>query len=143
MDERESKIIEIVNNENVSATVILADRLDTTPEEVISILQEAIDSGRIEGTLTEDGSRFFKSDVKLSEAPVIPLIDEGPSFIKFNTRPGIVTSLLGVIVIVAGLIVDAIAMDMIEQGFGVILVFFGIIILFSGLYCLSRRKTPA
>jgi hypothetical protein len=143
MDERESKLLDLVNNENVSSTLIIADRLDVTPEKAITLLKKALDSGKIQGTLTEDGSRIFKTDVKLSEAPVIPIVDDGPSFMKFNARPGIIASVLGFIVIAFGVIVNFFATDVIEQDFGVVLIFFGLVILIVGLYYLAQRKTPS
>ncbi len=143
MDEKLSKIQALVNNENVSSTLIIAGRLGVTPEEAITLLKKALDSGKIQGSLTEDGSRFYKSDVKLSDAPVIPTVDEEPGFMKFNTRPGIISSVLGFIVIACGATVYILAIDIVEQDFGVVLIFFGLVILIVGLYYLAQRKTPA
>ncbi len=143
MDDKQSKIQDLVNKENVSSTLIIADRLGVTHEEAITLLKKSLDSGKIQGSLTEDGSRFYKSDVKLSDAPVIPTVDERPGFMKFNTRPGIISSVLGFIVIAFGVIVYILATDIVEQDFGVVLIFFGIVILIVGLYYLAQRKTPA
>jgi hypothetical protein len=140
---RKSNLVELVNKENVSAIRIMADRLDIPPEEVRVLIDESLSEGTIQGSMTDDGERFFKSDIKLSEAPVLPSEDRAPEFLDFDTRPGLATSILGLAIIAFGLIANANAMDMVEQNFGAIVIFVGMIILFSGMYCLSRRKTPA
>lgn len=139
---KSSDLTELVNKENVSAIRILADRLEITPEEVRSLLEESLAEGKIQGSFTEDGERFFKSEIELSHAPVIPTEDEAPTFLKFDTRPGIITAIVGFAIIAFGFIVNANALDIIEQDFGAIVIFVGIFILFTGLYCLSLRKTP-
>ncbi|MHA2027194.1 MAG: hypothetical protein ACXACG_00035 [Candidatus Thorarchaeota archaeon] len=138
---KKSELIELVNKENVSAIRILADRLDTEPDEVRTLIEDSLSEGTLVGSMTEDGERFFKSEIKLSDAPVIPSEVKVPDFMKFNSRPGIAISIIGFAIIVLGLFVNSFGLDIIEQDFGAIIVFVGIIILFTGLFCLSRRKT--
>lgn len=143
MSERKQELIDLVMKENVSAIQIIADRLEIATPEVIEIIKDLIDAGELHGTLTEDGNRFYKSDIKLSKAPKIEREDTPPSFLSFNTRPATVTMIVGIVVLSGGVIVNAFAADVIESNFAAILILIGIIIIVIGLYSLSKRKTPS
>ena len=143
MTEKKSKLVSLVNMENVSAIPILADRLEISSEEVTVLIEELLSEGKIHGSMTDDGERFFKSEIKLSDAPVIPGGDSTPAFMKFDTRPGIITSIIGLVVIAFGSIVITITPGIVGLDYGTIIIFVGIVTLFSGLYCLSRRETPS
>ena len=136
-------MIHLIINENVSAIQILVDELVMTSDEVIELIGKLLETGELNGTLTEDGQRFFKSDVKLSEAPAIERGEAPPSFLTFNTRPPIVVAIIGLIIIISGVIVNAFASDIAGQNIASILIFIGLFIMICGLYCLSQRKTPS
>ena len=143
MSEKKDELVDLVLNENVSAIQILVDRLGITSDEVIDLINDLLKEGKLNGTITEDGSRFFKSDVKLSEAPTIERSEDLPDFMSFNSKPGMVTAIIGFIIIAAGVIVNTYSSDALEQNFAAILILLGMLIAFTGLYCLSQRKTPA
>lgn len=142
MTDKKSELVMLVNKENVSAIRILGDRLEISPEEVLEIIEELLATGAIEGSLTDDGERFYKSEIKLSDAPVIPSGPQTPSFLKFDTRPGIITSIVGFVIIILGLILNSNVFFTLELDFGAIIIFLGMFILVLGMYCLSRRETP-
>lgn len=143
MSNKKQELIDIIMNENLSAIQIIGSRLGITSEEVITQINELLKTGELKGTLTDDGSRFYKSVVKLSDAPKIERDETLPSFMSFNTRPAIITSIVGILLIGGGVIVNAFARDMIESNFAAVLILLGIIILMIGLYTLSKRKTPS
>lgn len=129
--------------ENVSAVEILVDRMEISSDEVVELIKDLIVSGELNGTLTEDEKRFFKSDVKLSDAPTIEREEPPPSFLSFNARPAIAVTILGFIVLGSGFVVNSFAIDEAEQSFATILIFLGLMIALSGCYCISQRQTPA
>lgn len=143
MSEKKGELLNLIMNQNVSAVQTLADRLEITFDEVIELIKALLEEGTLKGTLTEDGVRFFRSEIKLSAAPTIPRDESPPDFMNFNTQPGRVTAILGFILIAAGVIINANALDVIEQNFAALLILLGMVIVMSGLYCISRRKTPA
>ncbi len=143
MSQKEQELIALVENENVSAIQILADRLGITTDDVIELIHSLLQTGDLKGVLTEDGNRFYKSDVKLSDAPRIVRDDTLPSFLSFNTRPAIITIIIGILILTGGLIINAFAADIAESNFAAILILLGIVILIFGLYYLSKRKTPS
>ncbi len=143
MSEKKDELIDLVMKQNVSGIPILADRLEITSDEVIELINKLLEEGNLKGTLMEDNTRFFRSEVKLSEAPTIERDDDPPSFMKFNTRPAIATMFLGFIITAVGLVVNAYALDISEQNFAAVLIFFGMMVAIAGLYYLSKRKTPS
>ena len=143
MSEKRDELMHLVMNENVSAIEILVTRLGLTSDEVIKVINELLDSGELKGTLTEDGKRFFKSDVKLSQAPTIERTIAPPTFVGFNTKPALATALVGFLIIAGGVVVNANAADVTEQNFAAILILVGLFITIAGLYCVSQRPTPA
>ena len=82
----------------------------------------------------------FKSDISVSEAPVIHSEDSLPEFMSFDTRPGRIAAIIGLIIIAIGVVTFSV-LGM--QDIGAIIVFVGVAVLFSGLFYLSRRKTPS
>lgn len=142
MTDKKSELVILVNQENVSAIRIMGDRLEISPEEVKKLIEELLANGTIQGSMTDDGERFYKSEIKLSDAPVLPSGPQTPAFLKFDTRPGIITSIIGLAIISLGLIINSNVFFSFEQDFGAITIFLGMFILVSGMYCLSRRKTP-
>jgi hypothetical protein len=143
MSEKKNELIHLILNENVSAIEILVDELFMSSDEVIELINTLLETGELNGTLTEDGLRFFKSEVKLSDAPAIERDEKPPGFLFFNTKPAFVTVIIGFIVLAGGLIINAFAGNFTEQSIASILIFLGLMILICGLYCLSQRKTPS
>jgi hypothetical protein len=143
VSDKKEELLHLVKNENVSAIETLVDRLELTSDEVVQIIESLLESGELKGTLTDDKKRFFKTNVKLSEAPTIERADAPPSFLSFNTRPTLVTALIGFLIVAGGVIVNANAADMTEQNFAAILILVGLLIAIAGLYGVSRNQTPS
>jgi len=142
MSEKKAKLVNLVTEHNVSAIVTLSEKLGIKPEDVIELIKELIFDGKLQGTITEDEKRFFRSDAKVSDAPVIEREDIMPEFLSYNTRPGYIVAIIGAIVLVSGGIVSVNAADAVEQNFAAGLFLFGLAVLFVGLFYVARRKTP-
>lgn len=143
MSEKKEELIDLILNRNVSAIQILSDKLEVTSDEVIELIQELVEEGSLDGSLTADSKRFFKREVKLSHAPAIEREEKPPDFMSFNARPAIATTIVGFLIIAAGVIVNALALDIVEQNFAAVLIFVGLLVTMIGLYSISRRKTPS
>lgn len=143
MSEKKDELLHLVMNENVSAVEILADRLELASDDVVLIIKELLDSGELKGSLAEDESRFFKSDVKLSSAPAIERDDSQPSFLSFNSKPAVTLAVVGFLVIAGGIILFEYGRNALEQNLAAILFLVGIIVAFIGLYWIAKHPTPA
>lgn len=142
MNENKEKLVNLVIEHNVSAIVTLSENLKIEPEAVIELINELISENKLHGMLTDDGSRFYRSDAKVSDAPVIPRDDEEPDFLTYDTRPGFAIAIIGALVLVGGTLVNNYATDIAERDFAAMLFLIGIAILFCGLYLVAKRKTP-
>jgi hypothetical protein len=138
--DKKQELVRLVNEENVSAILLLADMLELTNDEVRALIEESLSEGSIKGSITDDGQRFFKSDVSVSEAPVIRSEDSLPAFMEFDTRPGRIAAIIGLIIIAIGVVTFSVLG---QQDVGAIIVFAGVFVMFSGMFYLSRRKTPS
>ncbi len=131
--------------DNVSSVQMMSERLGVEMEEVVSLLNEMIGEGSIEGQVTPDGLRFYRSKVRVSEAPRVPVKDEGPAFLKYNTRPGRIMAILGFIAVIAGLGVSFIASEsqsVFMLNVSMLLLLVGTIIMILGAYQVGRRPAP-
>ena len=54
-----------------------------------------------------------------------------------------ISTIVGFLIIAAGVIVNALALDIVEQNFAAVLIFVGLLVTMIGLYSISRRKTPS
>lgn len=142
MNEKKEKLVNLIIEHNVSAVVIISDNLKIDTEEVVKLINELIAEDKLHGTITEDGTRFYRSDAKVSEAPVIPRGEEMPDFLTYDTRPGIAIAIIGAILLLAGGLVSNFAADIAEGDFAAMLFLLGLFILFSGLYLVAKHKTP-
>ena len=142
MEDKKSLLVNLILNKNISAIVTLSEKLGIEPDDVVSMLNELLISGELIGSLTEDGSRFFKSSVKVSNAPIIHRDEKLPKFLSYNTKPGKVIAIIGFLVLAGGLIANALAADVTEQNFAAILILVGLLVFLIGLYLVARRGTP-
>jgi hypothetical protein len=142
MSDKKDLLIDLVVKRNVSALVTLSEKLEIDQEEVIELINELVADELLHGSITEDGKRFFRSDAKVSQAPVIERDDKEPEFLSFNSRPGIIVSIIGAVILALGAIVNSAAIDLIEQNFAAGLFLIGLFVLFSGLYFIAKRNPP-
>jgi hypothetical protein len=117
----------------------MEDELELIHEEVISLLNELVSEGILTGSVSDDERRFWKSDIKLSDAPVLHRDEAPPDFLAFDTRPGMVVSLIGLLFTIGGFVTLNTGL---ENDIGAIVISLGIIMLLVGLYLISGRKTP-
>jgi len=143
MEDKSELLTKLILQENISAIVVLGERTGLKTDDVVDMINELVSKGRLNGTLTEDGSRFFKSTVKVSDARVIPREEKLPAFLSYNTKPGKVTAIVGLLILASGGIVTILATDLVEQNFAVLLILIGLVLLLLGLYFIARRGSPS
>ena len=142
MEDKKLLLIQLIEEDNLSAIETFSDKLGISKEDVIALLKELQTEGKLQGTLTSDQKRFFKSQVKVSEAPIMGHSREAPSFLNFNARPGLVTAFIGFIIIIAGVLANTFLTIENVGDISALLIFIGLCILIVGLFLVARRKTP-
>lgn len=143
MTDKKEILLDMILKQNVSAIVTMSEKTKSESEEVIKMLDELVSEGRLHGSVSEDSTRFFRGDAKVSTAPVIHREEKEPEFLTYNTRPGYATAIIGALILAGAVVVNIYANDQAEQDFGAILFLVGIVILFVGLLFVAKRKTPS
>jgi len=136
------KLIKLIVEENVSALQLMEDELGLFHDEVLDLIRRAVAEGKVRGMLSEDERRFWKAEVKLSDAPVIPREEKEPDFLNYDARPGKIIAVMGLLILIAGGLILNFAADTTEQDFGTVIIFLGVTVLLIGSYVVSRRDTP-
>ncbi|MHA2140309.1 MAG: hypothetical protein ACXADC_05335 [Candidatus Thorarchaeota archaeon] len=132
-------------DDNISSIQMMGEKLGMELDDVVSLLNEMINEGMIEGHVTGDGLRFFREKVEVSKAPKIHAEDDVPDFLKYDTRPGKIIALIGFIVVIAGLVVSYSASES-QSAFllnaAALLLLAGVFLMMLGGYQVSRRPAP-
>lgn len=143
MDQAKEDLVTLVNEKHISAVQIMANRLGIEEDEVRNLLTQLIEEGLLDGHITEDGSRFYRSNVEVEVTPESVEEEYVPDFMKYNTKPGKLVAYVGIMVMVFGGIIYVLsAANLYYQNIGMVLLLFGLIALLVGGYWIGRRKTP-
>jgi len=138
------RLVHLVTVDDLSSIQMMSSKLGITQEEVRVLLTELTQKGTLNGHLTEDGERYFKHDAKISEAPVIDRKESVPDFMKFDTRPGKVAALFGLVVAVIGAYALMTADGNLQmENLGAVLALIGVASIIAGSFYLTMRKTPS
>ncbi len=143
MHDKKEKIVSLIMKHNVSAIAILSENLELDQEAVIELINELISENGLHGMVSEDGVRFFRSDAKVSDAPVIHREDHLPEFLSYDSRPGKVIAIIGFIILIGAGLVTNYATDITEENFAAGLFLVGLVIFLGGLYLVTKKDTPA
>ncbi len=142
MNENKEKLVNLVIEHNVSAIMILSENLKLDQEVVIELINELVAENELHGVISEDSKRFFRSDAKVSDAPVIHRNESMPEFLSYDARPGKVIAIIGFLILVGGALVTYFATDVTEADFAAVLFLVGLAIFLGGLYLATKRDTP-
>ena len=137
--------LKVMVDANVSSIQLMSERLCVEMDEVVSLLEEMISAGSVEGHITQDGQRFFRETVKVSEAPKIPIQQDDPDFIKYDAHPGKIMVIIGFVLIVAGLVVSFMSSESHSTYLpneAAFLLLIGVILMMLGGCQIGRRPTP-
>ena len=134
----EEKLENLVNYEGYSSILFISERLDVNQETVLELLQKLIDAGKIQGTLSSDNTRFFKSEVKISSAPALPHQEPVVTVVKPNVKLGLYAIVAGIVIISVGLLLPQFVFELAESGINAAVVMSGFATLLAGLCYISR-----
>ena len=138
----EHPLIEYLDSSNISSIELIARAIRMNEEDVVLTLEGFIESGLVHGTISDDKTRFFKSNVQISSAPSIrsnaeELIIESP-----DTSVSKYTMFGGLASIIGGLVTRALTpLSDTFQSIGASFVLIGIAILAGGWLMLSRKTS--
>ncbi|MFW9911512.1 MAG: hypothetical protein ACFFEU_03520 [Candidatus Thorarchaeota archaeon] len=144
MSHTRTQLREMVED-NISSIQLMSERLGIEMDEVVSILNEMIVEGTLEGQVTPDGLRFFRKDVEVSKAPKIEVVDEVPAFLRYDSRPGKIIATIGLAILLIALGASYIASEIQSSTLlnqAIVMIGIGILLMIIGGYQVGRRPTP-
>ncbi|MFW9847564.1 MAG: hypothetical protein ACFFF4_00385 [Candidatus Thorarchaeota archaeon] len=130
------EIVRLISS-NISAIHLVAEHLKVSDEVVSSLILELVEEGKLKGTISEDGLRFFRSDVKMPTISNEPVEEEQKGNPMFIIPKAIVT--MGIAMFIAGQIftrVFAQGTPLQETSAGLVLL--GLIAIFGGLFSFTK-----
>jgi hypothetical protein len=141
MSETKEKLIQFIIEDDISSIQIMSRRLGITEDDVRELLDELSGDGILIGYISKDGQRFFRHDLKQPRKESKATDDYVPEYVKFDTRPGIIISIVGIII----LIVSAFFYTSTDLGLifiSSITMLLGVSIFLIGCYCISMKRSP-
>ncbi len=141
--EMKTRICQVVLENRISSIDMLSKLVGTGEKETLVILQELLEEGILRGSLSNDGTRFFLSDVKVSDAPIVGPADTGPVIVEKDTRVAKTIFIVGFVAIASGYIIRGLyGMNELIQNVGFAILMVGIAILVTGWMMFSRANPP-
>ncbi|MFX1482185.1 MAG: hypothetical protein ACFFCP_03245 [Promethearchaeota archaeon] len=139
-----NRLCQIILEDKISSIERLSRLVGVDMEETRSVLGELVRDGSLNGSITEDGLRFFLSDVKVSDAPVAAPADLGPKFENTDTRIPKLIFISGIIIIVIGYILRSfVALGELIENVGGAVILVGLAVLIAGWLMFSKANPPS
>ncbi len=142
MADAKERLVDLVKNRDLSSIQVMASELSLDEDEVRSFLAELATEGRLNGYITEDGKRFFRSDITVP-TPGHTTPEDVPEFLKYDTLPGKFLAFVGLmIMVIAGVLLAIFSGTIYYENLGTALLLIGLVTTMAGCYHIGRRKTP-
>ncbi|MHA2025117.1 MAG: hypothetical protein ACW98U_04365 [Candidatus Thorarchaeota archaeon] len=142
--ELRTRLCQVVLDNRISSIERLSELTGMEEDEARIALQELVSEGSLAGKFTEDGTRFFLSDVKVSDAPILGPADTGPDIVIKESKVPKTVVITGIILTVIGLILRGITIlgEFMEVAGGAVFVV-GLVLFFIGWMMFSRLNPPS
>lgn len=139
-----SKLYQLVSEHKMSSLDMIGDMIGAEEEDVRSLLEELVSEGNLNGSFTDDGQRFFLSDVTVSSAPVADTKDTGFAIKEGDSRNGKLVLISGFVMLVAGYIVRGlISFGEMMEAIGSAVFMVGLVVLICGWLMISKANPPS
>ena len=135
----ESTLYDTVISSKISSLEMISNLTGINEEIVYDTIESLVEVGSLEGSFTDDKKRFFLSDVKTSDAPILDTHDAGLEMKSADTRSAKAVALLGVVMLVLGQILRGlVAVHTGMESAGTAIFLLGLVVLFAGWLQFSR-----
>ena len=137
MEEKTQRLVSLILEENVSSIVLLSTRLLLEEDVIRDLVESLVKEGTLTGSLTADGSRFYKGEIYVPKFT----IEELPEYTKFNSQPGKIALMWGIVILSISSIGILLAPNNEIETFFYLLTFFGVLLMIVGCYYFGTRRT--
>ena len=137
------RLHDLIALDKISSIEMISEQIEADEETTREWLHELVEEGSISGTLSEDGTRFFTSELKVSTAPIVPH-EEHISQRKFiKSYHAKLLAITGIIMLILGTIVRELrTIDFRFDNVGIAIYFIGLGIMVVGWILISRANPP-
>ena len=134
----------IITEMKISSLSMISEMVASNEEQTKTLLEELVEEGTLEGSFTDDGNRFFLSDVRVSTAPTVPTKVRGFQPKKVETRNGKLVLTSGLVMMIAGYLMRALnVFNVMFENAGVAFIMIGLMILIAGWLMITRADPPS
>ena len=138
----ENGLVNLVNYEGYSSIEFLSDKLCIGEENVREMIKKLVAEGELQGSISSDGSRFYKSNVKVSTAPKIAKSESDITIETPSQKLGVYIIFLGIAIIATGILLPQfLSIDLMGGGVDFFIIISGFVALLSGLCYVSKGTT--
>ncbi len=138
----ESTLYDTVVSSKISSLEIISNRTGIDEEIVYDTIESLVEIGSLEGSFTDDKKRFFLTDVKTSDAPILDNHDAGLEMKSADTKSAKAVALLGIVMFVSGQILRGlVAVHTGMESACTAIFMIGLVVLFAG-WLRFRRLNP-
>ena len=140
--EFEASLISLITDKKLTAIQMMSEILEVTPEVVSSTIKKLLEEGLLNGTLTEDETRFFNSYTKVSRAPVIPTNEREIVVFEGNSMPGKIAVITGIFMLISGSITRGLTLDsyLNFDAMGTAVAMVGLVVLIAGMMYIGKQN---
>jgi hypothetical protein len=139
-----TKLYQLVAESKMSSLDMISDMVGTDEEMVRAVLEELLEDGSLNGSFTEDGHRFFLSEVSISTAPKAAMQDKGYEVARADTRNGRMVLFTGLAMMIGGYItLNLTSIHAMMEHLGGAIVMIGLVVLIIGWLMISRADPPS
>ncbi|MGY5851943.1 MAG: hypothetical protein RTU92_00080 [Candidatus Thorarchaeota archaeon] len=137
VEEKTQRLVSLILEENMSSIALLSMKLLLEENVILDLIESLVEEGTLTGSLTEDERRFFKGQSYVPKS----IEDEISDYSEFNSKPGTIALILGIIIISISAIGISLAPNSGLEVFFYFVLFIGIVFAFAGCYYFGTRKT--
>ena len=139
-----TRLYQLVAHNKMSSLDMISDMVGSDEEIVRSMLEELVEEGNLEGSFSEDGQRFFLSEVSVSAAPKAAIQDKGYEVARADTRNGKVILITGLVMMISGIIASRLtAITAVMEQIGGAVAMVGLVVMIAGWLMVTRADPPS
>lgn len=101
--EVKTQLYEVVSVHKISSLEMISRKVGQSEDDTRLAIEELLSEGMLQGRFSEDGNRFFLSEVRVSEAPILHEHQEYV-VLKVDNKVGKFVFISGIAMMIAGLI---------------------------------------
>ena len=142
-DNLKFKLHELVAHGKMSSIEMISEQVGADEETTRDVLQELVEEGSISGVLSEDGTRFYSTDLRRTTAPIVPHDEYVLKNDVHDSKQGKIIAVTGIILLILGAIVRGLrTIDFRFDNVGTAVFMIGFIVLVVGWVLFSRANPP-